>query len=209
MERRALLALAGIVGTGGCLGYDVARSERVTERKVRIAELEARVERQNEQLREYERTVADREGTIEELRSEVSALRGRLDGLRLNQVGTVADWAEVGDVVRRATDEVTGNTATIAVNCTAPRSMTNSTRRFAVSVELLNINDEIVLADTVETTVEIAPDQRLVETTVDVDVTFLPASFYAGFVGVRDAETGVTTRRETVEFAVEPDDDRA
>ena len=204
MERRTLLALAGVVGTSGCLGYEVVDEERTTDRKVRIAELEATVDRRDEQIRRFEKALADREETIGNLQDRVSTLQDRLDGLRLNDASPVADWGEVGDVVRRATDEVTGDTATIAVNCTAPRSMTNSTRRFAVSVELLNVNDEIVLAETVETTVEVAPDQRLVETTVDVDVTFLPASFYAGFVDVRDAETGTTTRRETVDFGLEP-----
>jgi uncharacterized coiled-coil protein SlyX len=205
MERRTLLALAGVVGTSGCLGYDVTERERVTERKVRIAELEARVERQDDQLQRYEQTVADREEAIEELRSQLSTLEQRLDGLRLNQASLVAEWAEVGDVARRATESVTGDTATFAVNCTAPRSLMNSTRRLAVSVEMRNLNDEIALADTVETSVEIAPDQRLVETTVDFDVTFLPSSWYVAFVGVQDAETGATTRRESVEFGVEAD----
>ncbi|MFC5365318.1 hypothetical protein [Salinirubrum litoreum] len=203
MKRRTLLALAGVVGTSGCLGYDVVEEDRRTERKVRIAELEATLERRDEQIRRFEEALTDREETIGDLQSRLSTLRERLDGLRLNQASLVADWAEVGDVARRATDSVTGDTATVAVNCTAPRSMMHSTRRLAVSVEMRNLNDEIALADTVESTVEIDPDQRLVETTVDVDVTYLPSSWYVGFVGVRDVETGATTRRESVEFGVE------
>jgi uncharacterized coiled-coil protein SlyX len=205
MERRTLLALAGVVGTSGCLGYGVVDAEQRTERKVRIAELEATVDRRDEQLREYQRALTDREETIGDLRSELSALEQRLDGLRLNQASVVADWAEVGDVARRATESVTGDTATFAVNLTAPRSLMNSTRRLVVSVEMRNLNDEIALAESAETTVEITPDQRLVETTVDLDVTFLPSSWYVAFVGVQDAETGATTRRESVEFGVEAD----
>jgi uncharacterized coiled-coil protein SlyX len=203
MERRTLLALAGVVGTSGCLGYDVVDAEQRTERKVRIAELEATVERRDEQIRRFEEALADREETIGDLQSRLSTLRERLDGLRLNQASLVADWGEVGDVVHGATDSVAGDTATLAVNCTVPRSMTNSARRFVVSVEVLNVNGEIALADSVESSVQIDPDQRLVETPVDLDVTVLPASWYVALVGVRDAETGTTTRRGTVEFGVE------
>ena len=203
MERRTLLALAGVVGTSGCLGYDVVDEERTTERKVRIAELEATVERRDEQIRRFEEALADREETIADLQEQVSTLRERLDGLRLNQTAIVDGWSDVGDVVHRATDSVAGDTATLAINCTAPRSMTNSARRFEVSVEVRNLNDEIALAESVESSVQIAPDQRLVETTVDLDVTFLPSSWYVALVGVRDAETGTTTRRDTVEFGVE------
>jgi uncharacterized coiled-coil protein SlyX len=205
MERRTLLALAGVVGTSGCLGYDVVDAEQRTERKVRIAELEATVERRDEQLREYQRALADREETIGDLRSELSTLRDRLDSLRLNEAAIVEDWSDVGDVVHRATENVTGDTATLAVNLTAPRSMTNSARQLEVSVEVRNLNDEIALAESVESSLQIAPDQRLVETTVDLDVTFLPSSWYVAFVGVRDAETGTTTRRDSVEFGIEPD----
>jgi hypothetical protein len=83
--------------------------------------------------------------------------------------------------------------------------MTNSARQLEVSVEVRNLNDEIALAESVESSLQIAPDQRLVETTVDLDVTFLPSSWYVAFVGVRDAETGTTTRRDSVEFGIEPD----
>lgn len=205
MERRTLLALAGVVGTSGCLGYDVVEEEQTTERKVRIAELEATVERRDEQIRRFEEALADREETIGDLQDRVSTLRDRLDGLRLNEVAIVDGWSDVGDVVHRSTERVTGDTATLAVNCTAPRSMTNSARRFEVSVEVRNLNDEIALAESVESSLQIAPDQRLVETTVDLDVTFLPSSWYVAFVGVRDAETGTTTRRDTVEFGIEAD----
>jgi uncharacterized coiled-coil protein SlyX len=187
MERRELLALAGLAGLSGCLGYDVVETETRTQRRVRIAELEARVERRDEQLAEREATIADLEAQLQELRRQFR-------GPRINLVSLVDDWERLGDVVHRSADRVAaGEPAEVAFNYTYPVHPRGTTGRAEVleRVELTNLDGETVTSAERRVELFIDPDQTLAESALELDTESLPPGQYSAVAFVTDLVTNI------------------
>jgi hypothetical protein len=201
MQRRELLAAAGLAGLSGCLGYDVVDSETVTDRKVRIAELEAKLDRRDEQL-------AAKEARIEELETRLDTERERRRAPRINEVGIVSEWEQLGDVVHHRIDEVPpGERAQVAVNFgyrydpgTDPRGSEP-----AVGVVLEVVTFEGFQVGRAGRRVELPRDRtrRLHETVLRVDVNGLPTGTYIALVGVTDLVTGLAAPSDSIVLPVQ------
>lgn len=190
MHRRELLALCGLAGVSGCLGYDLVERETVTERRVRLAELEA--------------TVDAREARIAELEREVETLRRRLEGPRINAVSPVDGWERAGDVVVRSVDDVAaGDPLTVAVSFTYPIRGT-STGRVDVSlgVELTDADGERVARNDRTVRLFLDPDATLAELPVRFGEPGLSPGRYAATAHVTDRVTGLETMADAVGFRV-------
>lgn len=196
MNRRELLALAGLAGLSGCLGYDVVDAETSTQRKVRIAELEATVERRDEQL-------AAREARIDELEARLDRQRDRQLAPRINEVGLVDGWERVGDVVHRRIDQVPpGEPARIAVNFTylfdRPTDLPGSTPAVGVVARLLTL--EGFWIERVGRRVDLSTDSAgtLHETVLTADVDRFPTGTYIAVVELTDLVSGRTAANESM-----------
>ncbi|MFC5369122.1 hypothetical protein [Salinirubrum litoreum] len=196
MQRRQLLALAGLTGLGGCLGYDVVDSEAVTDRKVRIAELEAKLDRRDELL-------AERDARIEELEAGVARRRDRQRAPRINAVGIVDRWDRIGDVVERRIDAVPpGEPARIAVNFTyrrdRPTDTPGSTPAVGVVARLLTL--EGFRIERVGRRIDLSTDSAgsLHETVVTVDVNRFPTGTYIAVVELTDLVSGRSASNESI-----------
>jgi hypothetical protein len=196
MQRRQLLALAGLTGLGGCLGYDVVDSEAVTRRKVRIAELEAKLDRRDELL-------AERDARIADLEARLDRQRDRQRAPRINEVALVDGWERVGDVAHRRIDAVpSGEPARIAVNFTypldRPTDAPGSTPAVGVVVRLLTL--EGFRIERVGRRVDLSADSdgSLHETVVTVDVNRFPTGTYVGVVELTDLVSGRSAANESI-----------
>ncbi|AUV83456.1 hypothetical protein C2R22_18905 [Salinigranum rubrum] len=186
MDRRELLALCGLAGLGGCLGYDVVERETVADRRVRLAELEATVEAREERIAALER--------------EVARLRRRLAGPRINAVSVVERWERIGDVVVRGTDEVSaGDPLAVAVSFTYP---IRSSGRVDVSltVELTDADGRRVARNAREVRFVLDPDATLGELPVRFGEPGLSPGRYAATARVVDRVTGLETASDAVAF---------
>jgi uncharacterized coiled-coil protein SlyX len=190
MHRRELLALCGLAGVSGCLGYDLVERETVADRRVRLAELEA--------------TVAAREERIETLEREVERLRRRLAGPRVNAVSLVESWERVGDVVVRGTDDVAaGDPLTVAVNFTYPlRGESISRVDVALAVTVTDADGRRVVRNEREVRLFVDPDATLAELPVRFGEPGLSPGRYAATARVVDRVTGLETTSDAVAFRV-------
>jgi hypothetical protein len=190
MHRRELLALCGLAGVSGCLGYEVVDRETVADRRVRLAELEATVEARNER--------------IAELEAEVERLRRRLAGPQINAVSLVDGWDRIGDVVVRATDEVPpGDPLTVAVSFTYPIRGSGTGRvDVALAVELTDADGERVASADREVELFLDPDATLAELPVRFGEPGLRPGRYAATATVVDRVTGIETESEAVAVRV-------
>ena len=193
MDRRELLALAGLCGLGatsGCLGYTVVESDAVTDRRVRIAELEAKLRARDEE--------------IASLNAELDALRDRVAGPEVNLVRAVTSWSRAGDVVTEQTDRVTGGTLTAAVSYDYPvHPAAGGTGRAdaSVTVELRRDGEAVREAET-RVRITLDRDQTLAESPLELSVSDLDAGPYALAARVVDNVTGLgsPTAETTVEL---------
>jgi hypothetical protein len=187
MERRELLALAGLTGLSGCLGYDVVESETATRRKVRIAELEAKLDRRDEQIVAMDDRIAD-------LEAEIRRLRRQQRGPRINRVSLVDGWEELGDVVHRSVDEIdAGEDAEVAVNYFYPVHRQGGSGRAEVEeiIELTNLDGETVARQQRLIELFLDPDQRLAESVLELDTASLPPGQYSAVAEITDLVTGL------------------
>ena len=198
MKRRGLLALAGVAGLSGCLGYDVVESEQVTERKVEIAELEAKLDRRDEQIVALDDRIAD-------LEAENSRLRRRQRAPRINRVSLVDGWERLGDVVHESVDEVpAGTDAEIAVNYTYPVHRRSGGGRAEVDevIELTNLDGETVARADRRVELFLDPDQTLAESALTLDTASLPPGQYSAVARITDLVTGLAAEPEGVVVTV-------
>lgn len=196
MKRRELLAVAGLAGLSGCLGYDVVEGESVTQRKVRIAELEATVERRDEQL-------AARDARIAELEAQVARQRDRQRAPRINEVGIVDGWERFGDIVNRRIGEVPpGEPARLAVNFTyfrdRPTDAPGSTPAVGVVARLLTL--EGFWIERVGRRVDLSAERAgsLHETVLTADVDRFPTGTYVAIVELTDLVSGQRAANESI-----------
>jgi hypothetical protein len=196
MQRRQLLALAGLAGLGGCLGYDVVESEQITQRKVQIAELEAKLDRRDELL-------AERDARIADLEARLDRRRDRQRAPRINEIGLVDGWERVGDVVTRRIDAVPpGDPARVAVNFTyffdRPTDAPGSTPAVGVVVRLLTL--EGFRIERVGRRVDLSADSAgsLHETVVTVEVNRFPTGTYVAVVELTDLVSGRSAANESI-----------
>jgi hypothetical protein len=201
MQRRQLLALAGLTGLGGCLGYDVVEAETVTDRKVRIAELAATVERRDEQL-------TAREARIDELEARLARQRDRRLAPRINDVGLVDGWERLGDVVHRRIDRVPpGDPARIAVNFTyrLDRSSAGPDSAPAVGLVARVLTLEGFTIDRVARRVDLPASRAptLHETVLAADVDRVPTGTYVAVVELADLATGRAATNRSIQLPVE------
>jgi hypothetical protein len=201
MKRRELLAIAGLAGLSGCLGYDVVDAGAVTDRKVHLAELAATVERRDEQL-------AAREARIAALEARLERLRERERAPRVNEAGLVDGWTALGDVVNRRIDAVPpGEQARVAINFTSPVGQVPdsaaSTPAVGIVVEALTLDGFRI--DRVGRRVALPPDRdrTLHETVVRLDVNRVPSGTYAAVVRLTDLVTGITAPSESIVMPVQ------
>lgn len=198
MERRELLALAGLTGLGGCLGYDVVESETTTQRKVQIAELKAKLDRRDERIVEMDDRIAD-------LEAENRRLRRRQRGPRINRVSLVDGWERLGDVVHESVDEIAaGENAEIAINYTYPVHRRSGGGRAEVGevVELTNLDGETVARADRRVELFIDPDQTLAESALTLETASLPPGQYSAVAQITDLVTGLATEPEGVVVTV-------
>ena len=198
MERRELLALAGLTGLGGCLGYDVVESETTTQRKVQIAELKAKLDRRDERIVEMDDRIAD-------LEAENRRLRRRQRGPRINRVSLVDGWERLGDVVHESVDEIAaGENAEIAINYTYPVHRRSGGGRAEVGevIELTNLDGETVARADRRVELFIDPDQTLAESALTLDTASLPPGQYSAVAQITDLVTGLATEPEGVVVTV-------
>jgi hypothetical protein len=196
MQRRQLLALAGLAGLGGCLGYDVVDADAMTDLRVRIAELEATVERRDEQL-------AAREARIDELEARLDRQADRQRAPRINDVGIVSGWEQFGDIVNRRIDAVPpGDPARLAVNFTylydRPTDAPGSSPAVGVVVTILTLQGFRI--ETVGERVDLSTDRAgpLHETVLSVDVNRFPTGTYIAVVELTDLVSGRTAANESL-----------
>jgi hypothetical protein len=198
MERRELLALAGLTGLGGCLGYDVVESETTTQRKVQIAELNAKLDRRDERIVEMDDRIAD-------LEAENRRLRRQQRAPRINRVSLVDGWERLGDVVHESVDEIAaGETAEIAINYTYPVHRRSGGGRAEVGevVELTNLDGETVARADRRVELFIDPDQTLAESALTLDTASLPPGQYSAVAQITDLVTGLAAEPEGVVVTV-------
>lgn len=198
MERRELLALAGLTGLGGCLGYDVVESETTTQRKVQIAELKAKLDRRDERIVEMDDRIAD-------LEAENRRLRRRQRGPRINRVSLVDGWERLGDVVHESVDEIAaGENAEIAINYTYPVHRRSGGGRAEVGevIELTNLDGETVARADRRVELFIDPDQTLAESALTLETASLPPGQYSAVAQITDLVTGLATEPEGVVVTV-------
>jgi hypothetical protein len=186
MKRRGLLALAGVAGLSGCLGYDVVESEQVTERKVEIAELEAKLDRRDEQIVRQDDRIAD-------LEAENRRLRRRQRAPRINRVSLVDGWERLGDVVHESVDEIAAGTdADIALNYSYSDHRDDATRtEFGEVVELTNLDGETVTRADRRVERVLESGWTLAESVLELDTGSLPPGQYSAVASVTDLQTGL------------------
>jgi len=227
MDRRELLAaagLAGLAGTSGCLGYRVVDDERVTRLEVRNADLEARLTEQRERAEELSAQVARQERRLRELRRTLRAPS-------VNAAKLVDGWDELGDVLHRQVESTpAGEPATIAASFSYPprpaefgsEDWWNGEATVAIALRDAgdgngdgdgttdgdgSVDDNADTGDNAggevrrrrETTTRLfaEPDQRLVETAVDVPTDGLDPGSYEAVVAVRDELSGLQSASRT------------
>lgn len=190
MHRRELLALCGLAGLSGCLGYEVVDADARADRRVRLAELEA--------------TVRAREERIAALEAEVERLERRLAGPRINAVSLVEEWERTGDVVVRGVDEaVAGDPVTVAVSFTHPiRGRETERVDVGLAVELTDADGQRVARNERRVQLFLDADATLAELPVRFGEPGLPPGRYAATARVTDRVTGIAAESEPVPFRV-------
>jgi hypothetical protein len=228
MDRRELLAaagLAGIAGTSGCLGYRVVDDERVTRLEIRNADLEARLAEQRERAEELSAQVTRQERRLRKLRRTLRAPS-------VNAAKLVDGWDELGDVLHRQVESTpAGEPATIAVSFSYPprpaefgsEDWWNGEATVAIALREAgdgngggddtddtdddnadtedNTDGEVRRRRETTTRLFAEPDQRLVETAVDVPTDGLDPGSYEAVVAVTDELSGL--RSASLATAVE------
>jgi hypothetical protein len=185
MKRRGLLALAGVAGLSGCLGYDVVESEQVTTRKVEIAELEAKLDRRDEQIVRQDDRIAD-------LEAENRRLRRQQRAPRINRVSPVDGWDRLGDVVHESVDEIAAGTdAEIALNYSYSDRDDATRTEFGEVVELTNLDGETVTRADRRVERVLESGWTLAESVLELDTASLPPGQYSAVASVTDLQTGL------------------
>lgn len=231
-EALAGAGVLGLAGLGGCLGYRAVDADTVTERKVRIARLEARVREREAELstargrvaRLRDRLDAPRVnaahvvhawrtlGDVRE-RQAIDVLAGRSATLAVNfsypprrPNRDETDWwngeAAVGVTVRDADAADRAGAGGGRVGTEANADGDAGTTDADGDADGVPEPAPVRLRERLVTRLFVEPDQRLVETALDLPTGELPPGDYRIDVRVTDTVSGLSSRRVTTGLTV-------